>query len=516
MGKTAFRVCALAMALSIAFSGCGGKEKTPSNQTLGAEGGARDDIILAQAGEPPSMDPHNCYDSLAMRIYMHSFERLLKSDESGQLHPQLAESYEISEDGLVYTFKLRKDVKFQNGDPFTAKDVKYSFDRACASAFCAEAAAPIQSTETVDDYTVKVTLKYPYEAQLPFFATTYLSIVNQKVVEEKGNDFSVDPGLSGTGPYQFVKWDKGSAVTLVANESYYGTKPAIKNVVYKIITEASAGDIAVESGDVDVYLHPSTVDIPSLKDGGKVAVYEKDSYYVEYLGFNVKKAPFDKKEVREAISLCFDKSGIVAVAVDDIGGTVAGSFVGPLEFGYDESLTPYELNLEKAKELLSQAGYADGFDCTISTVDGPRKKAAEAIQASLREIGINASIDILESGAFFDTAMKGNVELFITGMTTLAADADPMIYTCFSTDTVGVTNFSNYSNPAMDTLMMDSRADRVADSRKAKLQQIQKMIYEDIPAVPLYFRKTINIANKDLKGLVVEPNNFLDVAKLSW
>lgn len=515
MKKRSFRVAAAFLGLAIALSGCGGTGAADQGAAQ-SQGAPRSDIILAQAGEPPALDPHNCYDSLAMRIYMHMFEGLLKSDEDGKLHPQLAESYEISDDGLTYTFHLRKDVKFQNGDPFTANDVKFSFDRACASSFCAEAAAPIDSTKVVDDYTVDVILKYPYEAQLPFFATTYLSIINEKVVSEKGADFSIDPGLSGTGPYQFVKWDKGSAVSMTANDNYYGEKPAIKDVTYKIITEASAGDIAVESGDVDVYLHPSTVDIPSLKDGGKVAVYEKDSYYVEYLGFNMQKAPFDKKEVREAVSLCFDKESIVTVAVDNIGGTVAGSFVGPLEFGYDESLKPYEKNIDKAKDLMKQAGYEAGFDCTITTVDGPRKKAAEALQSSLKEIGINASIDILESGAFFDTAMKGDVEMFITGMTTLAADADPMLYTCFSTDTIGVTNFSNYSNSELDKLIMDSRADRDADSRKGKLQQIQKMIYEDIPAIPLYFRKTINIANKDLKGLVVEPNNFLDVTNLSW
>lgn len=514
MKKRIVQAFAIMMSLSLSLAGCGGK---PANGgTSDTPGGVRNDIILAQAGEPPSLDPHNCYDSLAMRIYMHMFEGLLKADEDGGLHPQLAESYEISDDGLVYTFHLRKDVKFQNGDPFTAKDVKYSFDRACASSFCAEAAAPIASTEIADDYTVNVTLKYPYEAQLPFFATTYLSIINENVVNEKGDAFSIDPGLSGTGPYQFVKWDKGASVSMTANDSYYGDKPAIKDVTYKIITEASAGDIAVESGDVDVYLHPSTVDIPSLKENGKVAVYEKDSYYVEYLGFNMAKAPFDKKEVREAVALCFDKNSIVTVAADDIGGTVAGAFVGPLEFGYDESLKPYDKNLDKAKELMNQAGYANGFECTITTVDGPRKKAAEALQASLKEIGINASIDILETGAFFDTAMKGNVELFITGMTTLAADADPMIYTCFSTDTIGVTNFSNYSNSELDKLIMDSRADRDEDTRKQKLQEIQKIIYADIPAVPLYFRKTINIANKDLKGLVVEPNNFLDVTNLSW
>jgi len=511
MRKKMLKSLSLTLALLLLLTACG--EKSASEPP---SSGPREDIVIAQAGEAPSMDPHNCYDSLAMRIYMHIFESLLRSDEEGRLQPALAESYEISDDGLVYTFKLRQDVTFQNGDPFTAKDVKYSFDRACASSFCAEAAAPIASTEIVDDYTVNVTLKYPYEAQLPFFATTYLSIINENVVNEKGDDFSIDPGLSGTGPYQFESWKKGSAVTLTRNENYYGTKPAIASVVYKNITEASAGAIAVESGDVDVYLHPATVDIPNLKDSGKAAVYEKDSYYVEYLGFNMEKAPFDKREVREAIALSFNKEDIVTVAVDNIGGSVAGSFAGPLEFGHDETLTPYPKDIEKAKALLAEAGYPDGFSCTITTIDGARKKTAEAVQAALKEINIDAQVETLESGAFFDSAAKGNVEIFVTGMTTLAADADPIIYTCFSKDTIGVTNYSNYDNPEMDALLMASRADRDSASREETLKAVQKMIYDDIPAVPLYFRKTINIANPDLKGLIVEPNNFLNITNLSW
>lgn len=518
MKKASARMITMAMALTIVLAGCGNSSASSKDSSKGEQtpGTPKDTIVIAQVGEAPSLDPHNCYDSVAMRVYMHMFEGLLKSNEKGELQPGLAESYTISDDGLVYTFELRKDVKFQNGDPFTSKDVKFSFDRAVASPFCAEAAAPIASTEVDGDYKVIVTLKYPYEAQLPFFATTYLSIINEKVLNEQGKDFSINPGLSGTGSYQFEKWEKGVAVTLKANENYYGTKPAIPNVVYKNISEASAGDIAVESGDVDVYVHPSTVDIPKLKADGKVAVYEKDSYYVEYLAFNMEKEPFNKKEVREAIALCFNKNDIVTVAVDDIGGSVAGSFVGPLEVGHDPSLTPYEKNIEKAKELMKQAGYENGFSCTISCVDGPRKKSAETIQASLREIGITASVDILEGGAFTDAAMKGNVELCLTGMTTLAADADPILYTCFSTDNVGVTNFSRYSSKKFDDLIMASRSDRDSANRTKTLQEAQKIIYDDIPAVPLYFRKTINIANKNVKGLEVEPNNFLNAANLSW
>ncbi|MDR2726059.1 MAG: ABC transporter substrate-binding protein, partial [Candidatus Adiutrix sp.] len=149
---------------------------------------ARDSVIIAQTVEPSSLDPHNCYELMAIRVYMNMFDSLIRADADGQLHPALAESWKISGDGLTYTFKLRRDVKFQNGDPFTAADVKYSFERAMASPFCQEATEPMDSVEVIDDHTVAVNLKFAYSPQLNFFSTTYLAIVNKKVVEERGRD----------------------------------------------------------------------------------------------------------------------------------------------------------------------------------------------------------------------------------------------------------------------------------------------------------------------------------------
>ncbi|MEG1683274.1 MAG: ABC transporter substrate-binding protein, partial [Oscillospiraceae bacterium] len=301
MKKAWITMLSSVLILVLLLTGCGDAGDTTTDAQTN-----RTDVIIAQAGDAPSMDPHNCYDSLGMRVYMNIFEGLLHADETGKLEPALAESYEISEDGLVYTFHLRQGVTFQNGDSLTAEDVKFSLDRASDSPYCAEAADPIDSTAIIDAQTIAVTLKYAYEAQLPFFATTYLSIVSQKVVEEQGEDFSVNPGLAGTGPYVFKAWDKGVSVTLERNESYWGEKPFMQKVVYQNITEASAGDIAVESGDVDVYVHPSTADISTMESGDKVKVYQNASYYIEYLGFNMAVKPFDDVRVRQAISMCFD------------------------------------------------------------------------------------------------------------------------------------------------------------------------------------------------------------------
>ncbi len=478
---------------------------------------AKDNLTIAQTVEPSSLDPHNCYELMAIRIYMNMFDSLIRADADGQLHPSLAEKWEISDDGLTYTFQLRQGVKFQNGDPFTAADVKYSFERAMASPYCEEAAAPLAGVDVIDDYTVAVKLKYPYPPQLNFFSTTYLAIVNKKVVDERGQDFSINPAGAGTGAYRFSEWKKGVSVTMTASDDYFGGKPAIQTVVYRIIPEESAGAIALESGDVDILLQPSTVDVPQLKKNSKLTVYEAESYYCEYLAINMSAAPFDKLEVRQALSMAVDKNDLILAAVDGIGGTPTGTIVSSRSFGYDPSLAdPYPYDPEKAKQLLAQAGFPNGFETTIETVDGPRKKVAEVYQAALATLGVKASINVVENAAFWDDVAKGKSPLYVGGMTALPADGDPILNTCFSADTIGTTNFSFYKNDEFQNLLAEERREGDAEKRARTLRQMQQIVYGDIPVIPSYFRITFAACAKDLKGFKVESHNLFYADTLSW
>jgi peptide/nickel transport system substrate-binding protein len=512
------KILAAAVLFIAALSlGCSSDQGSSSTSASSSATAVRDDIIIAQTVEPSSLDPHNCYELMAMRVYMNMFDALIRADADGKLHPALAESWKISDNGLIYTFKLRRDVKFQNGDPFTATDVKYSFERAMASPFCLEAAEPLESVEIIDDHTVAVKLKYAYSPQLNFFSTTYLAIVNQKVVAERGADFSINPAGAGTGAYRFAGWKKGVSVTMTANDDYFGGRPAIKTVVYRIIPEESAGAIALEAGDVDVLLQPSTVDVPNLKKNPNLAVYEADSYYCEYLAINLNSAPFDKLEVRQALSLAIDKNDLILAAVDGLGGLPTGTIVSRRSFGYDPSLTqPYPYDPAKAKRLLADAGFPDGFECSIETVDGVRKKVAEAYQAALAAIGIKAAVNVVENGTYWDDAAKGNSPLYIAGMTALPADGDPILNTCLSVSAIGTTNFSFYQNEEFQNLLAEERREADPERRVRILRQMQQIVYRDIPLIPSYFRVTIAASNKNLKGFKVESHNLFYADTLSW
>jgi peptide/nickel transport system substrate-binding protein len=514
-------VLAACLLAAILITGCTPAPSGSAGSSAPSGGAAapagRSDVIIAQTVEPSSLDPHNCYELTAMRVYMNMFDALIRADADGQLHPSLAESWTISDDGKTYTFNLRQDVKFHNGDPFGAADVKYSFERAMASPYCLEATEPMESVEVVDDYTVAVKLRFSYPPQLNFFSTTYLSVINKNVVEARGGDFSINPAGAGTGAYQFSEWKKGVSVTMTANEYYFGGKPAIDTVVYRVIPEESAGAIAVESGDVDIFLQPSTVDVPNLRNNPNLTVYEAESYYCEYLAINMNIAPFDQLDVRRALSMAIDKNDIILAAVDGIGGAATGTVVSSRSFGYDPSLAePYPYDPEKAKQLLADAGFPNGFDCSIETVDGARKKVAEAYQAALAAIGVNAAINVVENGTFWDDAAKGASPLYVVGMTALPADADPILNSCFSSTAVGATNFSFYDNQKFQALLDAERGDSNPDSRAETLRQMQQIIYNDVPVIPSYFRVTIGVCNKDLKGFQVESHNLFYADTLSW
>ena len=445
------------------------------------------------------------------------YETLLKSDGNGGVIPWLAEEYSVSDDGMAYTFKIRDGVKFQNGDPLTVEDVVFSVNRAAASPYCVEAADAVNYAEAIDESTVVVHMDYPYMVQDQGFTTSYLAIVSQKVVEEQGDDFGINPGLVGTGPYIFDNWNKGSDLTVVRNEDYWGGKPYMEKVTFRFYSDATAGDIAVETGEIDVFLNPSTAEISMFEGNDDITVHTATSPYIESLAMNTTVEPFNDPLVRKAISMCFDKNDVIIAAADEVGGIPTGSFCGPSLFGnaYDE-LEPVAKNIEEAKALLAQAGYPNGFDCVLSTPDGHRAKAANVIQQGLKEIGINATVDLQETNSFYDGLSKGNFQMAVHGFTTLTSDSDCILYLLFETSGIGIYNYSRYSVEKVDQLLNDSRSNTDSASREQQLIEVQKIIYEDVPTVPLYLTVRINIANSALKGMEVEPNNLLDATKLSW
>ena len=496
--------------LAITAAACAGDEAE------GADRPSRSELIIAQPDIIDVLDPHYSHWLRNMRVVHNIFESLLRQDEQGNLVPGLATSWTLSDCALIYTFILREGVYFHNGDPFTSADAVFSFERAMGSPFAGQAADQIRSVRAIDDFTFEVTMEFVYTAQPPFFASLFLAIVNQRVLEEQGDDFSINPGLSGTGAYMFSEFHSGSHVVLVANENYWGQVPSIRTVTFKTISEESAGAIALEAGEIDVYLGLLPQDADLLEGGDAVVIHRIPSFFCEFISLNVENEFLSDRRVRKAIALSVCKDELVMAAVDG-AGVPTGSLVSPPMFGWDSTIRPYPRDLDRARQLLAEAGHeGGGFSLRILTTAGWRSRIAEVYQAALRDLGITASVYTLELAAFNEAGINGTGDIFVMGYTSLAADADPIMNTALSEHNVGLLNFARWVHPEFERLLAASRGETNEDLRREMLIEMQQLIYYEVPIVPSYFRMTINGVNPALRNFTGEAHNLFFLNKLSW
>jgi len=496
--------------ISMLLSACtsGAKEQTTSggntdkvtadSENSEAASAKRTDLRFALDQEPATLDPNFMGDGAGFMVAVNIYAGLVYITDDFQIQPDLAKEWEISADRLEYTFHLRDDVTFHNGEHFTAADVKYSYERAMESPYAGMVTSNMKSMEAVDDYTIKITLNVPNAAALDCFGSTFLRIVNQKAVEEAGEKFGYNPLGAGTGPFKFVSWTTGESIVLTANEDYYKGAPSIKDVTFKIITDYNTATIAVETGEVDI-ARIGYANLESVQDNKDLVIESVASMVYDYIGFNTTKAPFDNPKVRQAIAYSVDKNELLQVAINgETGGVNAVIPMPKGGFGYNYDIELYPKNIEKAKQLLLEAGYAEGFTCTIYTPESnERKNSAQYIQYCLAEIGITAQIEVMQQAALLELIKKGGTEIFLMGYNAASADADWYLFNNYRT---GQTyNYTQYSNPKLDAMLDQAREEGDNDKRLALYQEITVLLHEELPDIPSFFRNWICAHNKDLE-----------------
>jgi len=413
--------------------------------------------------------------------------------------PDLAESWDISEDGEEITFYLRKGVQFQKGyGEMTANDVKFSFERIIDP----EVKSPEKETwdaldhvEMIDQYTVKLVLKYP-SARL--FISTLPSnagmIVSKKAVEEMGREkFAHDP--IGTGPYEFVSWEPRSSLELKVFENYWGEQPAMKKLTFIPITDTLTVEMALETGEVDTG-RISLQSIKRFQENPNFKVYLKPDLAYWWIGFMLNKPPFDNLKAREAIRYAVDVDKIIQAAYYGVSEKSSQMFP-PGMLGYWEDAPIHKVDLDKARELLKEAGYPNGFKITFMTY--PRevvKVTAEIVKADLEKIGIDVDIDIKEAGAFVSAIqeLKGEGNLY---MDRYSSGVDPG-YTSqwFITDQIW--NYSKWSNPEYDRLWKEAESEMDFQKRAEIYVNMQKIVEEDCWAIWLTPGTRVLVTQKDI------------------
>ena len=437
------------------------------------------------------------------------YDGLVKYKEgSWDVIPDLAESWEISEDGKEILFKLRKGVQFHKGyGEMTAKDVKFSFERIIDPELNSPEKsnwAQLDHVEVIDPYTVKLVLKDTM-AQL-FTSTLPLNagmIVSQKAVEEMGyKKFGFHP--IGTGPYQLEEWKPKKHVKLVVNDDYWGHPPHINNLIFMPIIEDTTVETALKTGEVDIG-RASLVNLESMKKNKKLTVYTKPGLKYWWLGMTVSHPPFDDIHLRKAVRYAVNVDNVLQAAFFGQAER-ADTLLPPGMLGHWEDAPRYGVDLDKAKQYLEKGGKPDGFKTDIWTwTDDRAKIAAEVIKQDLSKIGIDAEIVVKEVGAFNEGTNKGQSDMHMQFFTTTIDPGYAMSW--FTTGNSW--NPSQWSNKEYDELMQQGMTATDPEKRADIYLEAQKIIDEDALAVWLTHGVVVVVVRENVDIGALYPNGRL-------
>ena len=498
---------AMLMVLSLAACGSGNKDKTDGGSgTPSGSGSYKDTLTWCQGSDVTSLDPHQGKETPAVQVTCQIFDTLVVvNPETGELEPQIAESWEQTDD-VTYVFKIREGVKFHDGSEVTAADVKFSLERAINSAAVSYIVDFIESVSDNGDGTVTIKTKYPYGPALRNLAIPFAAIVPKALVEADEANFILNP--VGSGPYQFVEWKQGDHITMKAFDDYYAGKAATENLIMRVVPENAQRSIALETGEVDLAYGLSVNDIPKVEDNPDLVANVISSLSCTYISFNLNKAPFDNPLVREALSIAIDRQAIVDTINSGVGEP-ADAIIAPGVFGYYSTGVP-EYNPERAKELLAEAGYPNGFSTTLWVNENQgRIEICQAIMAMLMDIGVECKLESMEFGSYISRTSAGEHELACFGWTTSSGDAAYTYYSLEHSSQQGAPgNRSFISDPEVDQLIEDARSSSDEATRKELYQKLAIKLAEYNNNMPILYTAVNVGASKNVEGFVMDVNEY--------
>lgn len=506
-------VMALAMGL---FAGCGNQpaesqdaDAQASQPEATEEPVAKDELVIALAADIASLDPQGHNDTKSEAVSFLLYNRLFRLNTDFEVVPDLAESWEQPSD-TEWVIKIKEGVKFNDGTEMKASDVKYSLERSLTMPKVQHVLNEVEKIEVVDDYTVKITTKSVFAPFLFTLVHAGASILPESYVES-GDEFA---NPVGSGPYTFVEWTSGDKIVLKKNTDYFDADNMgqMESIVFRVIPEGTSRTIALETGEVDVVQELETIDISKVEENSDLTLYTKASTRIDYLGLNTAMAPFDNELVRQAFNHAIDKDAVMIVAING-AGEKAGSVLASTMLGY--KATDYAYDPEKAKELLKEAGYEDGFEMTLWASGDQRKRMAEVIQANLMEIGIKAEIEMYEWATYIDLLMKGEEQAFVLGWTS-NPDPDSTLTPLFYSESVGGMNMTRIQDPKIDEYINEARTELNLEERVKIYNDFHTYIMEKAPMVPLFVKQNVVGANANLKNVELSPQGLWNIEKISY
>lgn len=490
--------------------GCGDGSKDPGGQgNNGKTGepvkGGEITVGIAQDLDD-SLDPHQTVAAGTREVLFNIFEGLVKPNSDGEMIPAVAEKYTLSEDGTTYTFTLREGVKFHNGQTVTAEDVVYSINRCAAvpegqEKPLAAAFSAVKSVEALDEKTVAVTIA---QRDLEFISYMTAAIIPADYENQ-------DTAPVGTGPFKFVSRTPQQDFVMERFEDYWGAPAWLDKVTYKICENADALVMNLNGGSIDLCAHLTSAQASQLNQNFQVL--EGTMNLVQAIYLNNQAKPFDNQLVRQALCYAIDRQGIMDMVADG-HGTAVGSSIYPAFTKYflPELVDKYPHDVAKAKELLAQAGYPDGFDMTISVPNNyqPHMDTAEVVAEQLREAGINVTIQPVEWSTWLDTIYNGRqFQATVVGVDAANMTARAMLER-FTSD-YGK-NFINYNNPAYDALFQQAINAQDEATQTDLYKQMETMLADTAANVYIQDLCDLVAMRQDLGGLKFYPIYVLDLS----
>jgi peptide/nickel transport system substrate-binding protein len=474
----------------------------------------RESLIVAMAADVSTLDGNGKNDNASINVRRQMYETLLTYNEKMELIPLLAESYSWEGEKTII-FKIRKGVKFHNGETLTAHDVKFSIERADRMKYASTqlSVVDIAACSVIDDYTYKMVLKLPFAPMLANVTVPAMVIVNEKAVKALNDDMTTTP--VGTGPYKLSTWNRGDRIELVRFDQYWGKAAPIQKIIYRIITETTSRAIEVETGGVDIAYEISPNDYPNLEKAPQVLINRDMGLRTDYVGFNCSKAPFTDARVRQAISYALDKPAMVNAVY--MGTNQPGrGMIAPTVWGYSEDIRLLDRNIAKAKELLTQAGFPNGLKTTIWTNDTQvRIDIATIMQSQLKAIGVEANIQVVEWGTYLKMVEDKTLDIYILGISAPTGDGDALWNQFHSTSHFSG-NTAHFKDPNIDKLLDESRLKTNRTERFTALKTVHQAIVDLAPWIPIAHVEYITATKANVVGFKNHPTGIHYLGEVSF
>jgi len=498
------------------------------------------EMVIGFLGDATSLNPVVATDGQSYIAEWPMFDSLVELDQTLGVRPLLAESWEVGRDGLTYTFKLKKGVKWHDGKPFTARDVAFTFysvldpkvttpHRAYFDALVGFPELTSKDNpkrpdelsqkpiEVLDDHTVRFHLRYPYGAFLAVLVNPRAGIIPEHLL--KGADLNTaefNRKPVGTGPFRFVEWRRGDRLVMEANPQYHGGRPALDRLIYRVIPDAVVLLQELRAGGVDFIESPPLTEVARLKQTAGLQVLVADNTSYNYLGYRQDLAPFDDLRVRRAFYHAIDTGTIVRQVLQGYAAVSTGQFP-PSSWAFDASVKAYPYDPARAKALLAEAGWKPGLD-GILMKDGKRlsfsvrhdqanqavKDTAVVVQEYLKNVGAEARLEPLDWPTFVKKLFASDFEAIVVGWTNFH-DPDPFAYTIWHSSQWKGRNFAHYKNPKVDEAIEAGRRAGTQADRKRHYAEFSKLLMADAPYVFLYFPQQVYVTRQGYEGLVPIP-----------